>query len=393
MKRLSVCLVLATLLLSACGGIEPPTPEPETFTEEEVVEALNGLIKDVRSVTDVELGEALAATAHLPLDGTDCPQVENIFTLITFTSTAELGTASTAVTTLSGTVLARGTYRYDPMTDTCTVTPDTDNLVLHYPYETLSGTPAEAELTVDWDVSSDTLDVADPNGALVEVPTSMNAKLVADGERVADLDVELGWYNTAECGTEDGILEPTRVSASGALGSLRLTDVGYSLSEDALNVQGEIGAEAGLGVSFSLSADGELTRDSCFSSGFEVETASLELEVDSSITEEIDSFRLEMDLSEFEFAEFPEGTDDIMIGTFQGIAAVTVDGSLAINGDAAASFSGVLDDSNDNGVSGENVTITFSAGGTTTLEAFLVENNFGVMFPPFDTALAGSLEH
>ena len=385
MKRLSVCLALATLLLPACGRLGSPTPEPRTFTEEEVVEALNGLVEDVRSVTDIRLGEALVATAHLPLGSAGCPQLENIFTLITFTSTAELGTASAAVTTLSGTVLTRGTYRYDPVTDTCTVISDTDNLVLHYPYETPDGTSAEAELTVDWEVSSDTLDVADPNGALAEVPTSMNVKLVANGDSVTNLDIELSWYNTAECGTEEGLLEPTSVSVSGKVGSLSLTNVGYSLSEDALNVQGEMSAEAGLEVSFALRADGEPSRNPCFSSGFEVETATLELEVASSITEESNSFRLEMALSEFVFA-FPEGTDDDMVG-LQGIAAVTVGGSLTIDGDAAGSFSGVLDDSNDNGVSGENVRITFSAGGTTTLEDFLLENDFGVTFPPFDRAL------
>lgn len=383
MKRWSLFTLLFILaaLLAACGSLPPAE---RTYTESEVVDALNGLIDDVQSVTDLELTEALIATAQLPVNRPNCPTLDDIFELITFTSAAP---NSQALTALAGTMLARGSYVYDSAADMCSSAADTDNLVLRYPYQTAGGAVAEAELVVDWDVDSSTITVADPAGDLAEVPTDMNVMLTVNGESVADVEVALSWYNAPECGTRDGILEPTSVSISGDIGSLSFDDLGYRLSEGSLNVQGGVQAAAGISTDFELSVNGELTRDSCFIDTFKVDTGKLSIGVDSTVTEDSHNFQLDVGLSDVIFTDFSDvGFGEVMLGDFQGIASVQLsDGALQIDDVAAASFSGVLDDSNDNGVSGENVTIEFSAGGSTTLEDFLTDNDFGVMpLPPFD---------
>ena len=231
-------------LLAACTPRE--VSPPRTYTEEEVVEALSGLISDINSVTDPVLAEAVIASGQAPVNRPGCPNLENVFELITFSSSVD----PEALTTLAnmgsgvGTVLTRGSYLYDPAADACTSAADTDKLVLRYPYQSPSGSVAEAKIVIDWGTS--TLDVTDPSGDLHEVPTDMNVMVKLNGQNVADVDVSSSWYNTAGCGSDDGILEPTGVSVSGTIGSLSLTDVGYSVDEDGLNVQGMVDAAAGI---------------------------------------------------------------------------------------------------------------------------------------------------
>ena len=320
---------------------------------------MNGFNTVVIEIDDPALGEAVLAAAQAPVNASGCPEVGELFALISFSSTTSQSLNAQSLTTLAGgTVLARGTYVYDPAADACTVTDDTDNLVLNYPYQSADGSIANAKLTVDW--GSDTLDVADPAGDLVEVPTDMTVKLASNGDAVADLSAELDWYNASECGTDDGIFEPTQVSLSGSVGSLGVDNVGYSLSDDSLNIQGAV-TVADLSAELALDVAGNLSRTDCFADTFEVDTGTLSFGLDS----EDDSLSVNVDLSEAVLAD--NGTT---------LTSVTLEGgTLQINGSEAATFSGVLDDSNANGVPGENVTITFSDGDTTDLESFLSDND------------------
>lgn len=379
--RIFIIISVLTVLLAACTSRQGPT---RTFTEEEVVEAISGLLDDLNSITDPVATEAVIASGQAPVNRPGCPNVEEVFELITFSSHVE----PAALTTLSGmgTVLARGSYLYDPAADACTSSADTDSLVLRYPYESLSGATAEAEVTIDWDVDSDTLDVSDPAGELHEVPTNMNVTMKVDGQSAADVDVSLSWYNAAECGSDDGILEPTSVSASGTTGSLSFTNVGYTLNEDSLNVQGRV-ETAGISTNLDFNVNGDLSRDPCFISDFKTDTGTLALGVDSSVSQDSRSFQLDVMLRDAVFATFDLGLGDAMFGMLQGIVSVDLsEGTLQIDSSVAARFAGSLDDSNDNGVSGENVTVDFSAGDTTDLESFLIDNDFGIS--PLDSLTA-----
>ncbi len=398
MKRwqpLTLFILLAALLAACSQPQSGPGPLPQTpdgLSEEAVVAALRGFIDDVASVEDPELLEAALAAAQAPIDRPGCPAIA------AFLDPDDFAAMPQSLTTLSGTVLARGSYQYDPFADECSFAADTDKLVLRYPYLTFDDTGydteydteydtgdkrvAEAEVIIDW--GSDTLDVLSPQGDLVEVPRNMNATLSVDGQQVADLDASLSWYAAPECGP--GILEPTSLMISGQVGSLHLREVGFELTEDSFRLRGELEAEAGLSSAFDFSVQGELKRGPCFSESFQADTGALAFSLESSLGEDDRSLALSVNLRDPVFEDFPDVSyGGFIFGEVRGLTSVTLeDGLLKLDGKKAAWFSGALDDSNQNGVSGENVTVSFAGGGSTTLEAFLTENDFGLIpLPPF----------
>ncbi len=382
MKRLTFLLpFLLAALLAACARPEP-VPTGKTYTETDLAAVMNGLGDDWGSFDDPAVFGAVAAALQVPLNLEGCPVVEDIFRFITFKSGLDPQGLATSADytpadyTPAGYTLARGTYTYDPATGTCTYAADTDNLVLRYPYQTENGS-ATAELKVDW---GDTLDVADRGGDLYEVPTDMTATFTADGVEVASLNGAFSWYNTPDCGSADGILEPTRVSLSGAVGSVTFSDVGYSLGDTSLQVQGALKAGTELSADLTLNVSGTLTRDACFTDSFEVDSGSLSFGAASTMTDDSHSFRVDTNFSEVVFADFNLSVNDFMAGSFQGVASARLsDGTVTVDGDDAATFAGVLDDENANGTPGENVTIDFSGGDSTTLEAYLLGYGFDLM--------------
>ncbi len=379
MRRLTFALTffLTAALLAACGQPEP-VPTAKTYTETELAAAMTDLGDDWETFNDPDFVTAALAALQAPFNQDGCPVVEAVFRLITFK-----GTAPQSLTTLAGTTLARGTYTYDASSGACTYAADTDQLVLRYPYQTQNGDVAAAELGADWGA---TLNVADRDGEVYEVPTDMTASLTADGQEVAAISAAFGWYNAPNCGTADGILEPTGVSVSGASGSVSFSNVGYSLSDTTLNVQGALKAGPDLSADFSLNVDGTLTRDACFIDSFEVDTGTLSFGAASTMSDDGHSFRITTGLSEVVFADFDLSIDEFMAGTFQGVVSVRLtDGTVTVDDDLAATFDGVLDDENANGVPGENVTIQFSGGGSTTLEAYLLGYDF---MPTFTSAVS-----
>ena len=381
MRRLTLLtLFLATVaLLAACAQPEP-VPTTKTYTETELADFMTGMSDDWESYTDPDLVTAVVAASQAPLNREGCPAVEAIFTFIP----VRPGVAPQGLTTLAGTVLARGTYTYDAATDTCTRTAgaDGDTLVLRYPYQNDKGT-AEAELNIDW--GDDTLDVAGRDGELVEVPTAMTATLTADDREVATLNAATDWYNTADCGSADGILEPTRVSLSGNLGSLGFDNVGYSLSDTNLTIQGAVTAGSDLSADLTVSLNGTLTRGPCFAEDFETDSGSLSFGAASSVDGD-HSFRLSTGFSDIVLADdfladgfMGGGMDDFTVDLRGFVSVRLFDGLVQVDGDTAATFDGVLDDENANGTPGENVTIEFSGGGSTTLEAYLRGYGFDLM--------------
>ncbi|CAN5900392.1 hypothetical protein BH24DEI2_BH24DEI2_06920 [soil metagenome] len=383
MRRLTFLILFLTTaaLLAACAQPEP-VPTAKTYTETELADFMTGMSGDWENYTDPDLIAALTAAANVPLNREGCPAVTDIFTFIPVTVAAAQA-APQGLTTLAGTLLARGTYTYDPATDSCTRTADTDRLVLRYPYQNENGTAA-AELDIDW---GDTLDVAGRDGELVEVPTATTAALTADGRQVATLNVAASWYNAPECGSADGILEPTSVSLSGNIGSLGFKNLGYSLSDTELAVQGAVTAGSDLSADLAVSLNGTLTRGPCFVETFAADSGSLSLGAASSVGDEDYSFRIATNFSEIVLADdFMDGgfMDDAMNFTvdLRGVVSVRLsDGLVEVDGDTAATFEGLLHDENANGTPGENVAIQFSGGGSTTLEAYLLGYDFMPALP------------
>jgi len=383
MKRFSsfLMLICAALMLSACASDAGSAPSSTQATDEVgVVAAISSLVRDISSLQDPALAEAAIAASQVPFNAPGCPEVDLIFDLIGFSSTANLQ----ALSETGGTVLARGTYRYDAESETCTQTSEGDDLDLSYAYLNAAGETAEAELSIDWDVDSATLDVANPAGDLVEVPTNMSASLTASDTEVASVSAVLSWYNADECGTDEVILEPLSARASGQIGTISFSDVGYTIDKNSLNIGASLSAAQGIDAEVELGVKGKTERENCYIDSFETGKGTFSARLDSTVQPDSHSLELDVKLSDAQFTDFDVDLGDISLGTLQGLSAVTLkNGKLRIDNKKAAHFTGVLDDSNANGVSGENVTINFTAGGSTDLESFLTENDFGTGFEIF----------
>ena len=359
MRRLTFLLpFLFAALLAACARPEP-VPTAKTYTETELAAVMNGLGDDWGSFDDPAAADAVSAALQVPFNRDGCPVVEDIFTFITFEGMA---LAPQGLTTLAGSTLARGTYTYDPSSDTCTQTADSDNLVLRYPYQTQDGDGAAAELTIDW---GDTLEVASRNGDLYEVPTDMTASLAANGEEVAS--VSAGARVVQRAGLRHRRrhfgAHPRESERFGRLGEFRQRRLTASTTTLWLyKVKSPPGPA--LSADFSLNVTGTLTRAPCFVDTFAVDTGSLSVGAASSMTEDSHSFRVDTNLSEAVFADFDVMFEGFMADALQGVASVRLSGgSVKVDNDLAATFAGVLDDENANGTPGENVTIEFSGGG------------------------------
>ena len=381
MKRFSIFLTLLCIaaLLGACAK-EATSPGPSSTqanTEVDVVEAISSLICDASSLQDPALAEAAIAAAQLPFNAPGCPEVDLVFDLIGFSSKGNLQAQTTG-----GTVLARGTFEYDTDSGMCIQVSEGDDLTLTFPYQNFAGDLAIGDLHIDWDVDSDTLDVANPAGDLVEVPTDMSASLKVSSIEAANVSVALSWYNIAGCGTDDGVLEPLSVRVSGQIGMLNVADIGYAIDKNSLDISGALSALQGFDAEAKLEVKGKTERQDCYIDSFEVDKGSFSALVDSTLQADSHSFSLDVNLGDAKFADFEIDLDDMSFGTIQGLSAVTLkNGKLRIDNKKAADIAGVLDDSNANGVSGENVTLNFTAGGSTDLESFLTKNDFGINLP------------
>ena len=104
---------------------------------------------------------------------------------------------------------------------------------------------------------------------------------------------------------------------------------------------------------------GPLTREpNCYLRGFEPESGAVDMRLSSTKAGDTSSFRLA-----FTF-------DDLVLDDPTG-NSVAVDGDLSVDGAAAVTFNGTLDDEDADGIPGDNLVLEFANGDTTTLEAFI----------------------
>jgi hypothetical protein len=263
--------------------------------------------------------------------------------------------------------LPRGIWAWDEGTFDWVDAGDSDDLVLQWTFLDAANDTHTATITVDWGV---TTQVRDEAGDLVEVPSAMNVTMTVDTTTVADVDTEFDWYSADTC--TDGILEPDRVVVDGSFGvdatlalnaiTLEITPV--SATDAQVAASGGIVASAEgdrAGLDWDVTLRGPLTRGSdCFIDDFEVESGAVDVLLFSERAGVTSSFGVDLNF------------DTIVVDDVTGeFVAVDLDGDLSVDGAAAVSFSGTLDDEDDDGIPGDNLLLVFANGDTTTLEAFI----------------------
>lgn len=271
--------------------------------------------------------------------------------------------------------LPRGTFVYNDMTGGWDGVPaGTGNLVLRYSYvDYHTDTAHQGELVVDWDVATSTTVVSSGYGT-VEVPTDMNLTLRVDGTTVADVDLAVAWYGAPAC--SGPIFEPSSLSVAGFIGdstsrvafdmSLNLTD--NPGAADTLTTRGEVTFTAGAdtaSIGWNVGMNGTVSRDdTCFLDGLDIHSGNVGVTTATRVEGENNAFQITFDFADIILTEY---------GEVQSVAISN--GTVDVNETLAATFRGTLDDADHDGVPGENLTLTFAGGNTTTLEAFIMEHN------------------
>lgn len=379
MARSGIFLVLALLLaLAGCG--KPAAPEltesdfNQSLTEftSGTTDVIGGLQGDlaIKAITSKPSGSADPIT--LALGGISALSQQKTVSIESINSLLER-----AIPLDAAGGLVHGKWDYDPTANggSGAWVKDTaysgDDFILNWPFEDDNGGHHNASLVIDWNYGgSPTVIVKDQDGDSVEVPTSAKLTLYIDGDdssHVAGyISGTFAWY-TGSCGS---ILEPTSVNIQGRFGVSDYVEFNASLTvtDNRIATQGSIDAHVGSDsghVSWNLSANGQATRGSnCFIDEFNVSGGHVNFQASTTSDGETESLEFNTD--------FTINYDDE--GNLESIGLSN--GFLKLNGRVAFTFEGVLDDSNENGIPGENVTIHF-ADGDTTLERLLQDYGVG----------------
>ena len=379
--KLSSALVLALLpLLAACGGVEgDPAKTGPSYSEEAFRSAAGEFAGGAATLAEAAAESETALVLESFPTGAELDASPLGVLLQPHSPSSATRLFSTAYYALEHTDgdLPRGAFVYNEESNLWESTSATDNLVLGWTYRDAQGAH-DAELTVDWDASGNTEVIdngegSDSNGGgseSFEVPTGMNVKLRADGTVLADVDAALSWFGNTYCDGTVIFYDPRNLSASGFIGddAARLAfDVSAGAKDndgegaDTLSSKGAVTLSAGAdeaSVNWDVSASGtlvEIDEETVCGLQFDTDRGSVSLGSAVRAKGKTNSFNLSFDFS--------------AIG--QSMSSVTLqNGVVTLSGETALLFSGTLDDANENGVPGENLTLTFD-GQTTTLEALL----------------------
>ncbi len=269
-----------------------------------------------------------------------------------------------SVTPASVEELPRGVLAYDPVSDMWEPAGESDDLVFQWSFVAADDAERDAVLVVDWGTTR----TVDSYGDTVEVPTDdMNVTLTVAGAAAAAFDVEVDWYSAASC--PDGILEPTRIAIDGSMGTdatLSLSGVSLSLTASGLSSSGEIVAAAGsdaVGADWDVTLDVVVDRGSdCSIQELDVDGGSVSVTLFSDTAGTRSSLGLNVDFGNIQFEE-----------EYGFLESIDLEGSIDIDGAPVVSFTGTLDDADDDGIPGENLILTFADGETMTFAAFSQE--------------------
>jgi hypothetical protein len=364
-RRLPLTAVITAVLLGGCAQDAAPLPSAP-LTQQDVAESVAGIAEQLeRALERAADDEGIVALQGFPQDSA----LSNPFFGYGVTlMSAKHPEAPGALRALADFDLPRGVYTFREQDGSATwmMDSESDDLTLNWSYdrdpETAAPDAAEASLTFDWDAQSPTTEVRSPSGESVEVPTGLNLTLLADGVRAADVDIATSYYSAPGCPA--GILEPTSLSVGGTGSFLSLENVGYSVVEtdtgETFQTQGKVTLlESGIFLDWNMDIDGELSRDEgCFSHSLLLEGGNVAVEL-GGLAGDVRSVALR-----FAF-------DNLLGGTGPSFS----DGAVVINGDEgrAITFAGSLSDGDGNGIPGDDLTVTFADGSSSTLEELLLE--------------------
>jgi len=258
--------------------------------------------------------------------------------------------------------LPRGEYSYDQVAEVWVKTGESDDLVLDWLYDAVA-----YSLTIDWDATSPTTIVTGSTGDSAEVPTGASAELTQGGVAVGGLNLTSGWTSN-QCAYH----EPTAVGMNGYLGDasamLTLDRLQFALSDtagtDTVSVGAEATATAGgdsLSAYLDVTVNGQVERDvDCVIIDFEPSSGTVAFGVDVTVAGDHGSLDFQTAISN---AQYTSGV----------LSSIGLDGDLRLDGVQAVRFSGSLNDANNNGIPGDQLTLTFTGDESMTLEEFIVD--------------------
>ena len=360
--RLALAALTAALLSACAEPIAAPPTASGPLDQQDVTESANSLSEQLLAVLErAAKDEGVVALQGFPQNGV----MTNPF--FGYGMSARMSVRQNrhperrnpALGALATNDLPRGNYSYevsDGGAEAWVRVGDSDDLTLTWPYdadpETSAPDTATATATFDWDALSPTIR-ADAYGEAIEVPTGLNLSLEANAQNAADVNVATTYYT----GCGEATLEPTSLTVNGTGSLLKLENVGYEVSEsgagDSVTTQGKVTlVDEGIALEWNVAVNGELTRQDCLTESFVPEDGAISLNLSGF---EGDTQSIALDVS------------------FSGTTEPDVSGSLTVNNDndRDVTFSGTLSDANGNGIPGEDVTVRFPNGSSTTLEQLL----------------------
>lgn len=296
------------------------------------------------------------------------------------------------------TELPRGDYTYNEELEMWEgLRADAGSLVVSFSYPD----PEDAHvhdilIIVDWSHGGPTEVVASQLGD-VEVPTATRVSVTDNGETILDLDLGASWRTPEGC--REPILEPEELSLVGYTSHARPEGDGDETSEqddpeaparpeidasdvsllltlgvdpatgdDTLELALDLLTTAGSAqadLNLEVAASGEITREDCFASGGLVSSVSLATEVGIGLEggpRRGSRFSVLADEPQYNQDGFPTSVE------LEGEVA-TFDEETAE--EEVTSYRGTLDETNGDGLPGENVSVLLPDGDDTTLDVYI----------------------
>jgi len=374
-------LIGFTFLLAACSTPSQTVPVQQVWSEESFGDYMSDLVEGVAGLID-EKAAGLDAITSLPTNapGLSESTVDSLDGFV-LSSILEPLTNSNLHT------LPRGIHKYDPYTELWTKTQNSDDLILLFPFGNLNATVSEIRLVIDWNRYAETIKVRAPY-ATKEVPLGLKVYWTKDGIKGGHLKVTSSWKKST-CG--DYIYEVKSISIKGLLGHADLNedDFDFSVQTNSKNgalyvdidyvvnepkeglygsnfvpeMKGKIwvknkGDKAEL--SWHITAYAKINRGpKCFKGTIDLKHGDAEFKLDTKISGKKDTVLIDMDF--VNFVETPHISVDIPKG------------NILVNGNEVVKLHGTLGDANKNYIVGDDLTMEFENGDSSSLEDFFIE--------------------
>lgn len=388
----SICITLAlVLVLAACSApkqdtVNPPqdpeaTPKPVptevVWTAARFSEKLDDMTADYVSMmgaTDTAaLNSLLSVPASSPLGAFEI-------------SATSLRAPDQLIKTLthnhdSAKRLPRGVWNYSEAENNWVKVKDSHDITLNFSVTNEDGSSSAVALVVDWTAKQDTIFVAAPEG-LKEVPVKPALRWSYDGVWSGRLDANVTWLHSA-CGLID------EVQSIDLTGETFSTDIAGRITLNAQYHASDIAARAdGSNFKADLSAalnarqgddHGELEFHAtgyahvlrgaqCYRSDLEDISGEAGLKLSTHLDGISDTLKTKLMFDNVVGGDHP---------------SIDLDGTVTINDDYVASYTGSLNDADGDLIIGEDLIVTFDDGESYTLPELVDEylSDISIMLP------------